>query len=438
MQRFLTSLLVMMLYLLSSNSSAQQFESFRQVGDVTGLAAGTVTSITLAAETAELSYFNVAGLSTIYDVDLTPSQIIRDRMPVFMPSADFGNTQPSMNLDAVGFFTGSLFDPNDPDGDVPAHWFRMTYYNGIWSGAFRIADRIYSIDRSRRDNIVEVRSTPSQNKTLRPVRQMKVTALIDEGFVFADSVGDSIGMDHVGHIHALESIHVMEGMMNDSLGITLSLDQLIYQSSTELISPANWLGNNATSFGIEDNYASIIFAGSQVTGIHTADSTDSGYKHASLNKLDFHQFSTAHQFGRLLGIAEEDNTLQSAQNPLHAAHWNKSQMTGLLSSLPGPPLILTISSDEPEVEITETESINLIPQSILDSEIVESGEIVESEGSGNTDSLAIGGGLLQNDGTNSNPEPMQTPAASGGGAISPLLLLHMLLLFSFSRRRATN
>ena len=70
MQRFLSSLLVMMLYVVSSNSSAQQFDSFRQIGEFSGTAAGTVTSITLAPTTSQISFFDAAGLSTVFDLSL--------------------------------------------------------------------------------------------------------------------------------------------------------------------------------------------------------------------------------------------------------------------------------------------------------------------------------------------------------------------------------
>ena len=241
MQRFPTYLLMVMLYLVSSISSAQQFDSFVQVGESRGISAGTVTSISLAQTGSRITFFNAAGFTTVFDLNLTPSQVIRDSMSVFMPAEAFPEIEPSMDLDDVSFFTGELIDPLNPGISTPANWFRLTLHNDTWSGAFRIADRIYAINRSQPDNVVEVRATPSQNQSLRPVRRIKVTAIIDEEFVFADSPGDSVGMDNLGHIYALESLHVMEGVMNDSLGITLTLDQLIYQRSSELASPALWL-----------------------------------------------------------------------------------------------------------------------------------------------------------------------------------------------------
>lgn len=437
MQRFPTYLLMVMLYLVSSISSAQQFDSFVQVGESRGISAGTVTSISLAQTGSRITFFNAAGFTTVFDLNLTPSQVIRDSMSVFMPAEAFPEIEPSMDLDDVSFFTGELIDPLNPGISTPANWFRLTLHNDTWSGAFRIADRIYAINRSQPDNVVEVRATPSQNQSLRPVRRIKVTAIIDEEFVFADSPGDSVGMDNLGHIYALESLHVMEGVMNDSLGITLTLDQLIYQRSSELASPALWLDNNATSFGIEDNFSSFIFRGDE--SITPAVSSDLQRNYTVLSKLDFQQLTTAHQFGKLLGIAEESGTLQSNENPLDAAHWSESQKSGLLAALPNTSLIQIISSDAPEIEITETDDIiNLIPQDILDAEIVESepNQSAATTDAGNP--LAIGNGLLQDDEQdNSITTGSDETPDGGGGKLSPAMILS-LLLFSLLAHRRTH
>jgi len=425
MQRFLNTLLVMMLYLVSSTSSAQQFESFRNIGEVSGNSAGTVTSVTLTSTNSQISFFNAAGLSIVYDVVLEPSRVISDEMPVFMPSPAFGQSEDSMNLDNVSFLTGSLVDSQNPDADVPAHWFRITSHNGVFSGAFRIADRIYSIDRSDRNNIVEVRATPSQTQTLQPTRQIKVSALVDEDFVFADAPGDSVGMDSLGHIFALESLHAMEAVLNDSMGISLRVEQLIYQTSAELTPPSTWLESNATSFGVEDNFASFFFLGSNSGISHT------GFNYVALGKPDFEQLSTAHYFGEQLAIVEESATLQSSTNPLNYAHWSESQRDALLVDLEGASLVQIISFDTPEIGITEPEEpFNQIPQSILDSEIVEISDAIEEDTVSNT-------GILQSDDTgNSNlaaGEP--EPDSGGGGLLPPASILCLMLISMLSRRR---
>ncbi len=422
MRRFLSSLLVLMLYVVSSNSSAQQFDSFRQIGEVDGTAAGTVTSITLAPTTSQISFFDAAGLSTVFDIIFTPSQVIRDDIPVFMPSTEFGSeisstVEPSLNLDGVGFFTGTLVNTQDRQGDVPAHWFRITFHDGIWSGAFRIADRVYSINRDQRDNVVEVRSTPSQNKTLQPTRQVKVTALIDEGFVYADAPGDSVGLDTLGHIFALETLHVMDGIALDSLGLSLRVEQLVYQESKEITSPSAWLADNAETFGVDDNLATFLFRGNAAAEI--------GNNYVQQNISGYAQLATAHNFGELLGLPAESGTLQSALNPLSVAHWSETQKEFLFANPPNPALVQIINSDSPEIEITEPEIINEIPQSILDSEIVES---IEPDSDNNT-------AILQNDGASDDQSNLASTDSGGGGKLSGFSTLVLLLLTVISRRR---
>jgi len=429
MQRFLTSLLVMMLYLVSSNSSAQQFDSFRQIGEVAGSSAGTVTSITLAPTTSQISFFNAAGLSTVFDIVLRPSEIIRDDVPVFMPSTNFGSdisntVEPSLNLDGVGFFTGTLVNTQDRQGDVPAHWFRITFHDGIWSGAFRVADQVYSINRDQRDNVVEVRSTPSQNKELLPARQIKVTALVDEDFVYADAPGDSVGLDTLGHIFALETLHVMDGIALDSLGLTLKVEQLVYQESSQIESPAIWLADNADTFGIEDNFTTFLFRGNAEPAI--------GSNFVQQNVANYAQLATAHNFGELLGLPGEDGTLQSTLNPLNAAHWSDSQKEFLSANLPNPTLVQIISSDAPDIEVTEPEIANEIPQSILDSEIVESIEFDSDDGDESS------GAIFQEDGSvDSQTNLTSTGTDGGGGRLSSLSAVILLLLVIVSRRQFT-
>ena len=428
MQRFLSSLLVMMLYVVSSNSSAQQFDSFRQIGEFSGTAAGTVTSITLAPTTSQISFFDAAGLSTVFDVVFTPSNVIRDDVPVFMPSTTFGSdistvVEPSLNLDGVGFFTGTLVNTQDRQGPVPAHWFRITFHDGIWSGAFRIADRIYSINRDQRDNVVEVRSTPSLNTALLPTRQIKVSALIDEGLVYADAPGDAVGLDTLGHIYALETLHVMDGIALDSLGVTLKLEQLVYQESNRISSPSEWLADNAETFGVDDNFATFLFRGS--------DNASVGSNFVQQNTTGYAQLATAHNFGELLGLPAESGTLQSALSPLNSAHWSESQKDFLSANLPVSPLVQIISSDAPAIEVTEPEIVNEIPQFILDSEIVESIDPAIDPDSNN--SSASGSLGLQNDEAGDGQANML--AAGGGGGFNPFAAVALLLINIVLRRR---
>ena len=75
-----------------------------------------------------------------------------------------------------------------------------------------------------------------------------------------------------GQLVALESIHVMDGLLADSLGLTVLLEQLIYQPASVLsvstqttdmeIGANSWVDSNAESFGLGDNLATIFFSGS--------------------------------------------------------------------------------------------------------------------------------------------------------------------------------
>ena len=102
-------------------------------------------------------------------------------------------------------------------------------------------------------------------------------------------------------------------------------------------------------------------------------------------------------------------------------------------------MIQIISSDAPEIEITETDDIiNLIPQDILDAEIVESepNQSAATTDAGNP--LAIGNGLLQDDEQdNSITTGSDETPDGGGGKLSPAMILS-LLLFSLLAHRRTH
>ncbi len=445
MPRYLAPLLVLMLLTISGASSAQQYASFRFVSETLPVTGSSVTSIEFPAPEqnnplsgARLSYLNVAGLSTIYDVEFTPSEIIRDGVPVYMPSTDFGPTDESnIDLEDVRFLTGRLIHPDNADATLPPHWFRMTLHEGVWSGVFRISDRVYSIDRLQNENVVEVRTTPSGNTSFQPTTQVKLTALIDENYVFSNT--DSVGMDDKGHIFALESLHIMEGLAADSLGITLKLEQLIYLTAAELatdIDPsteiANWLSINAAAFGISDNLATFIFRGADGT-TSTATSAHATNNFVLQGKSPHYQFETAHYFGQLLGLPVEDGTLQHIKNnpttPLPAVHWSEAQRT-FISDNPAPAtLTQTLSYDAPVIEITEAEAPNIIPDYILESE---SPEMTTGSGLQNDEPQNDNGSIANGD----TPEST-TPdnGGSGGGAFNPFSLLALLFSIRVFRNR---
>ncbi len=443
MPRFLTPLLVLMLLITSGASSAQQYSSFRFVSDTLPVNGSSVTSIEFFAPdqsnstpNATLSYLDVAGLSTVYLIEFTPSEIIRSTVPVYMPSADFGITDvSSIDLEEVHFLTGRLIHPDNANATLPPHWFRMTLHEGVWSGVFRIADRIYTIDRLKKETVVEVRTTQSSNTSFQPATQVKLTALIDENYVFSNT--DSLGMESGGHIFALESMHVMDGLSADSLGITLKLEQLVYLTAAELatgIEPSseisNWLEINAAAFGMSDNLATFIFRGADGTK-STTTSVNSKNNFVLQGKSPHYQFDTAHYFGQLLGVPEEHGTLQSikssATNPMPAVHWSEAQRAFINNNLLPATLTQTLSYDAPVIEVTEAEAPNVIPDHILDSEspeITSGGGIQDDEPQSNNGDIASG----ENSAT-------ATGGNGGGGALTPLSLLALLFSVRAFRSR---
>ena len=105
MPRFLPPLLTLMLYVFSSTASAQQFDNFRFVSDFSSAIAGSVTRIEFSGAndtenpTAALSFLDASGLSTVFDVEFSPSEVIRNGAPVFLAETTFGNSDvPSTDL----------------------------------------------------------------------------------------------------------------------------------------------------------------------------------------------------------------------------------------------------------------------------------------------------------------------------------------------------
>ena len=410
MPRILHPLLALLLFTASSQSIAQQYNSFRLVGDVAPVAGGTVTSIELFPESstnAKLSFYNVAGLSTVYDIRFSPSQAIRDDMAVYMPPAGFGpSSAPELNLDDVKFLTGKLIDPDN--ASTPPHWFRMTLHEGIWSGTFRVANQVYSINRSNVDPVIDVRGA-SGNTTFQPSRQVKVSAVIDDDYIFTYPATEQ---DSNGHIHALESIHVMDGLIADSLGITIKLEQLIYRPATELAPDlSQWLQTNGEAFGLTDNMATFVFRGAPAVNAQASE------KLIVQTKPDSYQFDSAYHFGQLLGLPQQSDTLNASDQitSVRSAYWNNVQSEYLDANPPAAELTQILSYDEPEIEVSTPQQNEPIPQHILDSESEES-----SQGLGPQDDGNVG----VTDQQNSIP----TGASSGGGSSSVVALLMLLVI----------
>lgn len=423
MLRNIAPTLALMLSMCAGLVSAQEFDNFRLVGENVPAGAGFVTSISLPAtsETAQISFLNVAGLSKVYDVTFTPSQTIRNSVPVFMPPPGFSDYQPpALDLTGVEFFNGTLVDSDG--AATPPNWFRMTKYDGRWSGVFRIADRIYAIERDNDNPVIDVRHTPSPHDIFQPARRVKVSAVIDEEYLFAN------GSEN-GHLLALESIHVMDGLLADTLSITVLLEQLIYQPADALTSPAqifdlqagaeSWLNSNGEAFGLTDNIATLFFRdatnASSSLGLHP-DNGLVGNNTIIQGNYSAYQFSSAHYFGKLLGLFDEPLTLQDwaidAEVALASAHWTDRQKEFLDFNPPSADLTQILSYDAPEIAAPPVEEINEVDRLFVDS------DSPESDNSGPA--------LLNDDdasGGNAN--------TSGGGSYSPgFIALLLLILWS--------
>lgn len=425
MPRFIILLLALMLFTFSGASSAQNYDSFRFVGEVASLSGGAVTSIELSeSETsARVSYLNIAGLSTVYDVHLTPSEVIRDAVPVFMPDSDFGAAaggidESSLQLDDLQFFTGRLLDPENTEAVLPPHWFRMTLHNGAWSGVFRISDRIYAIDRVQDSPVIDVRSTPSSNTSIQPTTQIKLTALIDENYI--------LNANTPGHVLALESMHVMDGLLSDSLGITFKLEQLIYKRASELTiadngldffaGARNWLNSNAQAHGINDNLATFIFRGGNTESSATTSYGNNNF--VLQGNTPHYQFQSSHFFGKLLGLPNESGTLQdlAPDQSIAAAHWSDQQRAYLDNNPMPAQLTQILSYDAPEIAVTEPEQFEPIPDYILESESEEISNTISLQDDDTETALATGG--------------------SGGGGMFGLHLLFLLFTTIAYRKSA--
>ena len=383
MLRTTATALTLLLCIIAGKATAQEFENFRFVGENTAGSGGFVTSLSLdpVANTGTLSFLNVAGLSAVYNITLTPSEVIRDGMPVFKPTEDFGDYLRSLDLDGIEFFTAKL---SSPDGNsLPPHWFRLTRFNNEISGVFRISDRIYSMDRLSESGIVDVRYTPSTKAIFQPARRVKISAVIDEEYMQHFSATDT---RNTGQLVALESIHIMDGLLADSLSLTLLLDQLIYQPASDLsvssqavdieTGAVNWLNTNSNTFGLTDNLATLFFR-EVVNQNHVDNTTDNGLVNSRsiIQGSSSHaQFATAHYFGRLLGIGKEPNTIQDWKNSevsLPAVHWSEQQTLSFNQNLPAPELTQPRSYDAPEVTKPAPEPTVPVNEQFVDSDSYE-------------------------------------------------------------------
>ena len=407
-------------------SAAQVYDSFRLAGDHPPVASGFVTSISFDAdaERVTIDYLNVAGVSTILEAELTPSVAIPLATPVFLPAAGFlDETPPSLDLEQIQFYNGSI--AQDEGTTAPDHWFRLTRFNDQFSGVFRIDNRIYAINRYSADQTVLVHPAKDNTNNFLASRRVRVSAVIDEQFLQADTIGDQQGMDNLGHLFALESINVMDGLMTDGLGISVVVEQLIYQPSTalsivttpnDLIAGAqSWYDGNAEAFGLTDNIATLFFrgaAGAQTTAANSHPQLAQTSETIVIqgNSANY-QFATAHYFATLLGIDDEPGTLQdwqiSGSLALPNVHWSDQQKSLLALNPPAAEFTQIISNDAPDVAVPPEEPINEVDSQLVLAEIPE------------------GGGLINDDSVDAVSGSATTQ--SGGGAFAGVLILLMMV-----------
>lgn len=424
MLRKIAPLLTLVLCTFGSMTSAQEFDNFRFVGEEAPASAGFVTSVSLGSDTsaATLSFLNAAGLSTVYNISLQHSDIIRSSTTVFLPPAGFAedSSQP-MGLADMQFLTGTLTDPQG--GNAPAHWFRLTLYNNRWSGVFRVADRIYSINRQADNTVIDFRHTSSQYDKFQPSRRLKISAVIDEQYLLASAP------DQPGHLNALESIHVMDGLLADTLGTTVLLENIIYQSAAALSTESNdllegaqkWLGTESQVFGLTDNYATLFFREAANRNAITSGSNqkngiaDNGIIVQGTNPE--HQFATAHYFGSLLGLSNQPQTLQhwmsSGDIALPVVYWTAQQKETVDLNPPPTELTQILIYDAPDTSPPSLDEVNVVARQLVDAD--------SHEGS------PTGAPLLSDGSSN--------PADSGGGVLRPDFFLLLIAFGSHIRTR---
>ncbi len=425
------ALLAALLCFYPQLATAQVYDSFRLVGNHPATASGFVTSITFNADTDSVTvdYLNVAGVSSVFEAALTPAVSIPATTPVFMPPAEFLDTlPPSLDLDQIDFYNGRFVSADGTE--PPGHWFRLTRFNDRFSGVFRIDNRLYAINRYSADPTVLVHAAQPNTNRFLPNRRVKVSAIIDEEYLQADTLDDGLGMDNIGHLFALESINVMDGLLTDSMGISVLLEQLIYQPSSalavnaqphDLITGAqNWYRSNADAFGLTDNLATLYFRGT-VSGTNTSPDSHPQTAQTSDNIVvqgnsASYQFATAHYFGAVLGIISEPGTLQdwqfSGAQALPNVHWSERQRSLLELNPPPAEYTQTISNDEPQVASPPDETVNEV-----DSQLV----IAESPETSNPS----GNGLISDD--FGNETTLADTTTSGGGSVDWLFLWLLLI-----------
>lgn len=418
------------LLLLAEVAWSQTFDNFLFVG-IPGMPNGTVTSLSLETpaeigsaggtiDIGEVSYFDAAGLSTVYTLSATPSEVINSQTIVFTDKTT--ETLRLADLHDISFYKAELTHESN---NAPPNWFRLTNYQGVWSGVFRVGNQVYSVNRETSTDVIEVRTSLSDTVYISPTLRGTVSAVFSTDY-FNNGSTDRQNIQ----APALESIHVLDGLLSDSLGLSLQLDRIVTANVFDDVAPAassdftistalNWKEQHADWFGADDKLATLFFTDQQAEGNTTSNTATIATDDAIIVQPHDteYQFALAHNFGKLLNLRDQSGTLQDWQQnalvSLPAVHWSQQQQDDFDNNPPASQLLQVLNNDQ---TLTETDS--LPEPAELDRVLVES------------DSEEREAALPQDDPITAT----STSTTSGGGAI--WLCLVALAFFRQSFRLA--
>lgn len=431
------------LFLLANSAGSQTFDSFQFVG-LPAAPSGTVTGLQLSppgdgsgpgpgqpdinatSNAGEVSFFDAAGSTSVFHLAVRSSSVISQQTKV-RRTADGSADQQLSDLHTISFYTGELTHESK---QAPANWFRLTYFEGVWSGVFRVGNQIYAIDRERSSNVVRVRNTPSDANFFIPTLRARISAVFDLDY-FSNGTPDS----HRSQVLALESIHVLDGLLSDSLGVTLllehiSLDNIFnaaaFSNDTMKTAAGDWRQRHQDAYGLNRHLATLFFIDEPNPAINVNSTTNAATNStsnpaiiASEDKLIVqdltpeYQFATAHSFGALLNLQDQAGTLQDWQTnglvSLPAVHWSSQQRNDFDAQTSASPLLQVLSNDQPAEDAPMPEP-DALPDTLVDS------DTEEREAP-----------RLQND-TNTNGAALTAAQSSGGGTAVWVLLVGLVLL----------
>ena len=346
------------LLLLANTALSQTFDNFRFVG-LPGATGGTVTSFSLDENRAggstssdvrigEVSYFDAAGLSSVFTLIARPSAVLGGQTTVYSSSDEEVERLQLDELHDIAFYTGELAHETI---SAPPNWFRLTYYQGAWSGVFRVGSQVYSLSRRNPSDVVEVRTTLSETRQINPTLRTSLNAVFSTEY-FQDDSTESLEQQ----VPALESIHVLDGLLSDSLGLTFLLDQIIIDNvfdTVDLDTAVDWLGQNRDAFAADNKLATVFFVDQQDANAAPGNTALVSADDAVILQpgTPEYQFATAHNLGKMLQLREQEGTLQhwseTGLTALPAVHLSREQQDDFNANPPASQLLQVLSNDQP-------------------------------------------------------------------------------------------